>query len=575
MAPSTINGLHPSSITIPTSNGFHAPSVATPGIQHLTRDQGELNRPHKRVRKICCIGAGYVGGPTCAVIANRNADIEVTVVDLNAKRIAAWNSPNLPIYEPNLYEIVKPARDGEDRSPNLFFSTDVDSAIAGADLIFVSVNTPTKTTGLGAGSASDVGYVESAVRMIAAVATSDKIIVEKSTVPCRTAENIRDILAATARPGLHFDVLSNPEFLAEGTAISDLLYPDRILIGSLPNEDGLKAAAALAEVYAGWVPRERIITMNLWSSELAKLAANALLAQRISSINALSAVCEAVGAEVDEISYAVGLDKRIGPYMLKSSVGFGGSCFKKDVLNLVYLSETLHLPEVAAYWKAVVDINEWQKDRFAKRVISSLYNTLTNKKVAIFGFAYKKNTGDTRESAAITIVNHLVAERAKVTIYDPQVKEDQVWQDLKYASDRPQDVDDCVTVCNNAYDAAVGASAIVIVTEWDEFRVTEVNTEESQTPSLAINGESQAIGGVQEVVSGQNQGHQPSTPSGHSPKEASEFRPRVDWYQIAKVMAKPMFVFDGRNIVDAAKLEKMGFRVECIGNARTGGAARR
>lgn len=498
---------------------------------------------------------------------------------------------NLPIYEPNLPEIVFPARDGvAGRTPNLFFSTNVQAAIAEADLIFVSVNTPTKLTGLGAGSASDLGYLESAVRMIAAVSETDKIVVEKSTVPCRTAESVRDILAANGKPGVKFDVLSNPEFLAEGTAISDLLYPDRILIGSLSDENGLTAAAALVDVYTGWVPREKIITMNLWSSELAKLAANALLAQRISSINALSAVCEATGAEIDEISYAVGLDKRIGPYMLKSSIGFGGSCFKKDVLNLVYLSETLHLPEVAAYWKAVVDLNEWQKDRFAKRVVSSLYNTLSNKKVAIFGFAYKKNTGDTRESAAITIVNHLVAERAKVTIYDPQVKEDQIWQDLRCSTDNPKNLDDCVTVCKNPYDACVGASAVVIVTEWDEFKVVD---EPEYTPlstslsaSTSASKASSTSAGAAELpgytVSGSNDNPEyfekpyspPSTPAGHSPKEPSECRPNVNWNKISSLMSRPAFVFDGRNIVNAAKLEKIGFRVECIGNARSGGVRR-
>ncbi|KAB8337304.1 hypothetical protein FH972_021605 [Carpinus fangiana] len=377
--------------------------------------RGSDNLGELKVKKICCIGAGYVGGPTCAVIANKNPSIAVTVVDLNANRIAAWQSDNLPIYEPNLFETVTVPRDGikGSREPNLFFTTDVDKAIADADIIFLSVNTPTKVAGQGAGLALDIGYLEAATRTIARCATSDKIIVEKSTVPCRTAESLRDILAANGKPGVRFDVLSNPEFLAEGTTISDLLYPDRILIGSLMDVHGQRAAAALASVYAAWVPRARIITMNLWSSELSKISANALLAQRISSINALSAVCEATGANVSEIAYAVGLDKRIGPHMLKSSVGFGGSCFKKDVLGLVYLSESLHLPEVAAYWKAVVDINEWQKDRFTRRVISSLYNTLMNKRIAVFGFAYKKNTGDTRESAAISVVNHLVAERAK------------------------------------------------------------------------------------------------------------------------------------------------------------------
>lgn len=492
------------------------------------------------------------------MIANRIPSIQVTVADVNAGRIAAWNSASLPIYEPNLVDLVKTARDGVDgkHKPNLFFTTDVDRAIAEADLIFISVNTPTKMTGHGAGRALDLNYVEAATRKIAEVAESDKIVVEKSTVPCRTAESVRDILAANGKPGVHFDVLSNPEFLAEGTAIPDLLYPDRILIGSLSNEEGTAAAAALVELYAQWVPRERIITMNLWSSELAKIAANALLAQRISSINALSAICEATGADISEVSYAAGLDKRIGPYMLKSSVGFGGSCYKKDILNLVYLSESMHLPEVAAYWKSVVDINEWQKDRFAKRIVACLYNTLTSKKVAIFGFAYKKNTGDTRESAAITIVNILVAERAKVAIYDPQVKEEQIWQDLWANSTSLSDTNECVSISKNAYDACVDAHAVVIVTEWDEFKVGDY-------PESEIN---RAIGvdtSTSHRVGGTLHDRLPRTPP-------PEPQTGLDWSRIAKVMRRPMFVFDGRNIVDAEKLEKLGFRVECIGNARSG-----
>ena len=306
------------------------------------------------------------GGPTCAVIANKVSDIVVDVVDLNTKRIDAWNSPHLPIYEPGLNSMVETPRDGtSQRSKNLFFSTDVKEAIAKADLIFLCVATPTKYTGSGAGRAADLVYVESATRMIAEASLDDKIVVEKSTVPCRTADSIREILSAVGKPGVNFDILSNPEFLAEGTAIKNLVEPDRLLIGSLTTDRGLRAAASLVDVYAAWVPRDRIVTMNLWSSEMAKLAANALLAQRISSINALSAICESTGADIDEVAYAVGLDKRIGPRMLKSSVGFGGSCFRKDVLNLVYIAQSLHLPEVAAYWEAVVDMNEYQNSAFA------------------------------------------------------------------------------------------------------------------------------------------------------------------------------------------------------------------
>lgn len=512
------------------------------------------------------------GGPTCAVFAKSVPSIQVTVVDLNQKRIDAWNSEQLPIFEPNLADVVRVARDGDGarRQPNLFFTTSLDRAIAEADIIFVSVNTPTKTAGLGAGSASDLGYVEAATRKIAQVSTTDTIVVEKSTVPCRTAESVRDILAANGRPGVHFDVLSNPEFLAEGTAISDLEQPDRILIGSLPDERGLRAAAALVDLYAHWVPRERIITMNLWSSELAKLAANALLAQRISSINALSAICEATGAEIDEISYAVGLDKRIGPKMLKSSVGFGGSCFKKDVLSLVYLSESMHLPEVASYWRSVVEINEWQKDRFTKRIISRLYNTVVNKKVAIFGFAYKKNTGDTRESAAISIVNSLIAERAKISIYDPQVRKDTIMQDLSMSGNDEKTIDACVTINQDPYEACIDAHAVVIVTEWDEFKVGDVGGLETplESPSPARTpAPDSALSAINGHVSSSNNGY---LDGGSKSKQLQQAPRRLDWKRIASKMSKPMFVFDGRNIVEASKLEALGFRVECIGNARSG-----
>jgi len=492
------------------------------------------------------------------------------------KRIEAWKSDLLPIYEPNLDDVVKPARDGsEARKANLFFSTDVAGAIKKADLIFISVNTPTKIAGIGLGRAADLRYVESATRMIAEFAEDDKIIVEKSTVPCGTAESIREILSATCRPGLHFDVLSNPEFLAEGTAVTDLLSPDRILIGSLPNEEGFKAAAALADIYSGWVPREKIITMNLWSSELSKLAANALLAQRISSINALSALCEATGADIDEVSFAVGLDNRIGQRMLKASIGFGGSCFKKDVLNLVYMSECLHLTEVAAYWRSVVDINEYQKERFIKKIVNCLYNTLTDKKVAILGFAYKKDTGDTRESAAITIVNSLIAEKAQVCIYDPQVREEQIWQDFKDTNSDIQAVKDTVTVCSSAYEACADAQAIVIVTEWDEFSNKSpraplaMSSGNAKTASPVTNGRpAKRTMGQENISNGLSNGSSKQSNGTTATAVAGErLRARLDWAHIASIMRRPRFVFDGRNVVDPQKLEELGFWVECIGKA--------
>lgn len=515
----------------------------------------------------------FQGGPTCAVIANKNPHVQVTVVDLNVHRINAWKSDSLPIYEPGLHDIVRLPRDGiaGRRVPNLFFSTDVDAAIREADLIFVSVNTPTKTTGSGAGRSLELSYVESAIRKIAEVAEDDKIVVEKSTVPCRTAESMREILSAISRPGVHFEILSNPEFLAEGTAVNDLLLPDRILIGSLTTASGYRAAAALANVYAAWVPHDRIITMNLWSSELAKLAANALLAQRISSINALSAVCEATGADIDEVSYACGLDSRIGPKMLKASVGFGGSCFKKDVLSLAYISESLHLPEVAAYWKSVVDINEYQKDRFTKRVITCLYNSLTNKRIAILGFSYKKDTGDTRESAAISIINSLVDEGAKISIYDPRVREEQVWQDLRVVSDDPEHTRANVEVCGSVYSACKDAHAVIILTEWDEFSNKDVikptrPLTNGRSHQNGINGSANALPARREPTP---DSADEAAVLRHS-KPSSSSRPRMDWARVARTMRRPMFVFDGRNVVDPGKLEELGFRVECIGKPGSG-----
>jgi UDPglucose 6-dehydrogenase len=461
------------------------------------------------VKKICCIGAGYVGGPTCAVIALKCPHIQVTIVDLNQARVDAWNSAdyNLPIYEPGLLEVVKEAR-----GRNLFFSTDVDKGILEADLIFVSVNTPTKKSGVGAGFAADLNYVELATRRIAAIATSNKIVVEKSTVPCRTAESMRTILEANSKPGTRFDILSNPEFLAEGTAIDDLFAPDRVLIGSLQTQEGKDACAALASVYGNWVPRERVLTVGLWSSELSKLAANAMLAQRISSINALSAICEATGANIDEVSHAVGKDSRMGSKFLRASVGFGGSCFQKDILNLVYLSESLHLPEVAAYWKQVVEMNEYQKRRFSKRVVDTLFNTITGKRIAVLGFAFKADTGDTRESASITLIRDFLSERARVAIYDPKVEESQIWIDLQEALPTTplEQIKKSVTIYKSSLEACEAAEAVVIATEWKEFQ-------------------------------------------------------QIDWNSVYEKMSKPAFVFDGRLLVDAESLRKIGFKVATIG----------
>ncbi|TWU27224.1 UDP-glucose 6-dehydrogenase [Novipirellula galeiformis] len=461
--------------------------------------------------KICCIGAGYVGGPTMAMIAKQCPEIAVHVVDLNPQRIAAWNSDTLPIYEPGLDEVVREAR-----GRNLTFSTNVDEAIAEADIIFIAVNTPTKHFGIGAGRAANLEFIEKCARQIAKVSEGHKIVVEKSTLPVRTAEAIKRILSS-ADNGATFDVLSNPEFLAEGTAIDDLLDPDRVLIGG----ESPKAVQTLAEVYAQWVPREKILSTNLWSSELSKLTANAFLAQRVSSINAISALCEATEADVDEVSKAIGTDSRIGPKFLKASVGFGGSCFQKDILNLVYLCEHFGLREVADYWEQVVIMNDYQKRRFAERICRTMFNTVSDKKIAILGFAFKKDTNDTRESAAIYVCRDLLRERARLVIYDPKVEKETIVSELLSAlsdlsgtiSDLDRElVESNVTVVDNAYDAAIHSHAIALLTEWDEFRT-------------------------------------------------------LDFERIYQTMQKPAFIYDGRNILDRQALRKIGFEIFAIGKS--------
>ena len=467
-----------------------------------------------KVKNICCLGAGYVGGPTMSVIALKCPDIKVTVVDLNKQRIDAWNDEDLgklPIYEPGLAEVIKEAR-----GKNLFFSTEVDAAIEKAEMIFIAVNTPTKTYGEGKGMAADLKFVELCARQIARVAKNDKIIVEKSTLPVRTAETLQTILDSTGN-GVHFEVLSNPEFLAEGTAIDDLFNADRVLIGGNQTPSGKKAINALVDVYSNWLSAKQIITTNVWSSELSKLTANAFLAQRISSINALSALCEATEADVDEVAHAIGTDSRIGPKFLKASVGFGGSCFQKDILNLVYLCRFFNLAEVADYWEQVIKLNDYQKHRFAKKIITTLFNTVNGKKIAFLGWAFKKDTNDTRESAAIYVADHLLEDGANIHIYDPKVSESKIKADLNYLWElngfteaRIAQKMTRVFVHENAEDALKESHAIAILTEWDEFKT-------------------------------------------------------YDWNTIYQNMYKHAFVFDGRNILDANTLNKIGFQVKGIG----------
>jgi UDPglucose 6-dehydrogenase len=443
-------------------------------------------------RNILCIGAGYVGGPTMAMIAAKCPHYKITVVDINPARITAWNSDDLPIFEPDLLGVVK-----QSRGRNLFFSTDVEAAIKDAEIIFVSVNTPTKSFGEGAGRAADLQYWEKTARTIVKVATSDKIIVEKSTLPVKTAAAMARILNANGK-GVHFEVVSNPEFLAEGTAVEDLKKPDRVLIGTRDTAEGLSAREAIVEIYANWVPRDKILTSNVWSAELSKLVANAFLAQRISSINSISALCEKTEANVDEVSRAIGMDGRIGHRFLSSSVGFGGSCFKKDILNLVYIAEGYGLTEVARYWESVVLMNDYQKRRFVNNMIATMFNTIAEKRIAIFGFAFKADTGDTRESPAIDVVKMLVAERAQVVVTDPEA--------LKNAKADLAAVLSDVELNEDPYAAARGAHAIALCTEWDVYR-------------------------------------------------------KLDYKKIFEGMEKPAFIFDGRNILDHIKLFDIGFNV--------------
>ena len=449
-------------------------------------------------KNILCIGAGYVGGPTMAMIAFKCPQYKVVVVDIDKQKIKAWNSSSLPIFEPGLDQIVK-----KTRGKNLLFSADIEKGIQEAQIIFVSVNTPTKTFGQGAGRAADLQYWEKTARQILACSNDGKIVVEKSTLPVRTASAMERILNENSK-GVHFEVVSNPEFLAEGTAIRDLEFPDRVLIGSKETPDGIRARKEIVDIFLNWVPREKIIESSVWSSELSKLTANAFLAQRISSINSISALCEKTEADVDEVAGAIGMDSRIGPKFLKASVGFGGSCFKKDILNLVYICESYGLEKVARYWESVVEINEWQENRFVQNMLVNMFNTVAGKKIALFGFAFKANTGDTRESPAIYVSQGLLAEQAEVVLTDPKA--------LKNARRDLKNFRKGLTFEPNPYKAAKGAHAIAVLTEWDVYR-------------------------------------------------------DLDYERIFKSMVQPAFIFDGRNILDHKRLYHMGFNVFAIGKA--------
>jgi len=447
-------------------------------------------------KTILCIGAGYVGGPTMAMIALKNPDYKVIVVDINSERIKAWNSENLPIYEPGLLEVIHKVRD-----KNLFFSTDVENSIREAHIIFVSVNTPTKTFGYGAGYASDLQYWEKTARQILKLSDSSKVIVEKSTLPVKTAEAMERILNSNEK-GIIFDVLSNPEFLAEGTAIKDLENPDRVLVGSRETESGLRARDKIVRLYSSWIDNEKILMSNVWSTELSKLAANAFLAQRISSINSIASLCEETGANVHEVAHAVGTDSRIGQKFLHASIGFGGSCFKKDIYNLVYLCRHYGLDEVADYWESVVKMNKYQTERFVQKMLKSMFNTIAGKRIAIFGFAFKANTGDTRESPAIYVTKKLLKEMASVAISDPKA--------LENAKIELREFKENVEYCSDPYAAAKNAHAIAVLTEWECFKT-------------------------------------------------------LDYKRIFESMEKPAFIFDGRNTLPHKELFEMGFNVIPLG----------
>ncbi|POS70005.1 UDP-glucose 6-dehydrogenase [Diaporthe helianthi] len=584
------------------------------------------------VRNICFVGAGYVGGPTAAVMAFHNPQILVTVVDLDGPRIRRWNSRHPPVHEPGLGDILRVARDGARetvivdaratcsssrdsemdlvvpaRRPNLFFSTQVGRSISEADVVLISVNTPTKARGAGKGRATDMTAFESVTAEIAQHARPGAIIVEKSTVPCRTAQMVKETMAAH-RPGLHFEVLSNPEFLAAGTAVNDLLFPDRVLIGSSPTRAGRSAASALAAVYAAWVPRQRIMTTNLWSSELAKLVANSMLAQRISSINSIAAVCEQTGAHVDEVAAAVGADPRIGDKFLKAGIGFGGSCFKKDLLSLVYLAHGLGLDQVAEYWSQVQAMNEYSRDRFTARVVRCLNNTLAGKKLVVLGYAFKKNTNDTRESPALDIIRTLLDEGPReLAVFDPCCDPTTLRDEIKHLLKGCHHVDahsvlkedgGPLVVYESVYQACAAADAVLITTEFDEFRNRRPNVicPTSDPRPLALGTTGQGPSELELLSLSRHMRKSPTrTPlssssrsdplqrlypepacgtdcpdcksenNGHAPIEGYTPKETVDWAKISYYMKRPRWVFDGRGVLDVEEMERLGFQVSSVG----------
>ncbi|KAI2641290.1 nucleotide sugar dehydrogenase [Xylaria nigripes] len=611
----------------------------------------DLQAPYRVIRNICYIGAGYVGGPTAAVTAYQNPNIRVTVVDKDEQRIRRWNSKHLPIYEPGLREIVRIARDGSSavvlsneagrsggdkhdvpipsgdrglaystemigvpaREPNLFFSADMGKCIGEADIVFIAVNTPTKLSGMGAGCATNMAPFEAAAFEIALYARAGTIIVEKSTVPCGTAQIVENMLA-DHRPGAHFEILSNPEFMAAGTAVQDLVYPDRVLIGSSQTHSGRRAAQVLIDVYASWVPQTRIITTNIWSSELSKLAANAMLAQRISSVNSISAICEKTGADIDEVAASIGRDPRIGSKFMKAGIGFGGSCFKKDILSLVYLADSLGLKEVSEYWRQVIKINEYQRDSFSRRVIHCLNNTLVGKKITIFGFTFKANTSDTRESLSLDIVKAFLDENPReIAIFDPCSNPAVIRREIRMLL-RDQlswsETGEPIVVYLDAYEACADSNAILITTECEEFR--NKGSQSSLSPTRTSNeyvdprsqheitdmdklsdrdfsNSSEALGSASGTGSLLGQYRDEPACAENCPEcvfakmnggtavrneEKLRTKEQVDWPKIFDCMKKPKWLFDGKGVVDPTMMATLGFHVESVGRRGFRGLAR-
>lgn len=516
----------------------------------------------------------------------------MVVVDRDVNRIQAWKSDTLPVLEPFLHDTMRPVRDGFHPRPlrNLDFTTDMEASICAADMIMVAVDTPTKSRGTGSGHSLDIGRLEEVAMSIASFAQSNKIVVEKSTVPVGTGEAIRKILNNNAQPGVEFEVLSNPEFLAEGTAVENLLFPDRVLIGSMDTERGRIAAQALADVYATWVPRSKIISMNLFSAELSKLATNAMLAQRISSMNALSVICEATGADATQLSQAVGSDSRIGPHMLQPSFGFGGSCFKKDILCLIYLCKCLHLDYVAAYWQGILDVNERQKSRTIERIASHLNNSMGNKKIAVLGFAFKEGTADTRESCAIDLIKGLLREGSSVAIYDPCVEKSQIYQDLGIDELGNSDFNCALRICSSGEEACDSAHAVIVATNWDIFQTNPTSTDESiasgrihthidERPVHSPSDTTQHKSSMSHGPAGPNDDAVFLNSSDGSKSNGNQSlvglteectpRRRLDWDAVAKSMRYPKIVFGSSTCLNKDVLERLGFDVELIGRGKT------